>query len=77
MKGSQKEKHRNLSEFVSDFVFDELYKYKFSAMKDQLYSNYSGEYNMTKIDEEVQLDNVEDLWNIVISINPDIFNEKR
>tara|TARA_Y100001938_G_scaffold143054_1_gene215223 strand:- start:397 stop:657 length:261 start_codon:yes stop_codon:yes gene_type:complete len=28
-------------------------------------------------DEEVQLDNVEDLWNIVVSINPDIFNEKR
>ena len=53
---TQKEKHRNLSEFVSDFVFDEFYKYKFSAMKDQLYSNYSGEYNMTKIDEEVQLD---------------------
>ena len=27
-------------------------------------------------DEEVELDNVEDLWNIVVSINPDIFNEK-
>jgi len=27
-------------------------------------------------DEEIKLDNVEDLWNIVVSINPDIFNEK-
>ena len=27
-------------------------------------------------DEEIELDNVEDLWNIVVSINPDIFNEK-
>ena len=27
-------------------------------------------------DEEIELDNVEDLWNIVVSINPDIFDEK-
>ena len=27
-------------------------------------------------DEEIKLDNVEDLWNIVVSINPDIFDEK-
>jgi hypothetical protein len=27
-------------------------------------------------EEELELDNVEDLWSIVLSINPDIFNEK-
>ena len=27
-------------------------------------------------EEEIELDNVEDLWNIVVSINPDIFDEK-
>ena len=28
-------------------------------------------------EEEIQLDNVEDLWEYSISINPDIFNEKK
>ena len=27
-------------------------------------------------EEEIELDNVEDLWNIIIGINPNIFNEK-
>ena len=27
-------------------------------------------------EEEIELNNVEDLWNIVVNINPDIFDEK-
>ena len=56
MKGSQKEKQRELSEFVSDIVFDEFYKYKFATLKDQLYFYYNGEYKVAEINEKVQVD---------------------
>ena len=45
------------------------------------YDRYNPDGNKNSIviqetEEEIELDTVEDLWNIVISINPDIFNEK-
>ena len=51
MKGSLKEKQRELFGFVNDFLFEEYHKYKFAAVNDQLYSYYSGEYKVAEINE--------------------------
>ena len=56
MKGSLKEKQRELSEFVFDFVFEEFYKYKFTSVKDQIYFYYTGEYKVAEINEDLQVD---------------------
>ena len=51
MKGSLKEKQRELSVFVSNFLVEEYHKYKFAAVNDQIYSYYSGEYKIAEINE--------------------------
>ena len=56
MKGSLKEKQRELSEYVFNFAFEEFYKYKFATVQDQLYSYYSGEYKVAEINEDIQVD---------------------
>ena len=56
MKGSLKEKQRELSEYVFSLVFEEFYKYKFNTVKDQIHFYYSGEYKVAEIYESQYVD---------------------
>ena len=73
----------DLSKYEENFyqVIDSLILLAFGKQIYEILSFYfyDGTKNSIVIqetEEEIELDTVEDLWNIVISINPDIFNEK-
>ena len=54
MKGSLKERKKELSDYVSDFVFEEFYRYKFATVEDQMYSYYTGVNKVAEINDEME-----------------------
>ena len=71
----------NFYQVIDSLILLAFGKQIYEILSFYLYDRYNPDGTKNSIiiqetDEEIELDNVEDLWNIVVSINPDIFDEK-
>ena len=71
----------NFYQVIDSLILLAFGKQIYEILSFYFYDRYNPDGTKNKMiiqetEEEIELDNVEDLWNIIIGINPNIFNEK-